>query len=248
MTSHIMNSNIPRYQNVEAVLRAEITELPPNTLLPTELQYAKRFDVSRVTIRRAMEMLEQSGMISRSRGCGTIVSPPKITRRFSPLYSFDQDFRDQGIEVETQILDYQEGVVPPEWIRSRLKLKPSRLTSLLSLLRLVDNRIISHDVRYYLTGTAKRLKNHLDKGLDISKFLAKLVPIRTSVDWDSEIVSSYSDVANALRIAPGSLIVENSFVYYTDKGRPIEAGAMSYRIDRCKFKYEGNFSAWSADK
>ncbi len=240
-----MNPNIPRYQNVEAVLRAEITELPPNTLLPTELQYAKRFDVSRVTIRRAMEMLEKSGMISRSRGCGTIVCPPKIIRRFSPLYSFDQDFSDQGIQVETQILDYQENLAPPEWIRARLKLKSTTLTSFLSLLRLVDDRIISHDVRYYPPATSKRLKNHLDRGLEISKFLAKLVPLRNSVDWDSEIVSSYSDVANALKIATGSLVLENSFVYYSEKGKPIEAGAMSYRIDRCKFKYEGKFSAWS---
>ncbi len=243
-----MGSDIPRYQNVEAILRAEITDLPPNTLLPTELQYAKRFDVSRVTIRRAMEMLEKSGMISRSRGRGTIVCPPKVTRRFSPLYSFDQDFNDQGIEVETQILDYQENVVPPEWIRTRLRLKPAVVTSLLSLLRLVDDRIISHDIRYYPSGTSKRLKNHLDKGLEISEFLARLIPMRNSVDWDSEIVSSYSDIANVLRIATGSLVVENSFVYFTESGKPIEAGAMSYRIDRCKFKYEGKFSAWSSNE
>ncbi|MCP4377191.1 MAG: GntR family transcriptional regulator [bacterium] len=238
-----MGSNIPRYQNVEAILRGEITDLPPNTLLPTELQYAKRFDVSRVTIRRAMEMLEKSGMISRSRGRGTIVCPPKVTRRFSPLYSFDQDFNDQGIEVETQILDYQENVVPPEWIRTRLRLKPAVVTSLLSLLRLVDDRIISHDVRYYPPGTSKLLKNHLDKGLEISEFLARLISMRNAVDWDSEIVSSYSDIAKALGIATGSLVVENSFVYFTERGKAIEAGAMSYRIDRCKFKYEGKFSA-----
>ncbi len=122
------------------------------------------------------------------------------------------------------------------------------MTSLLSLLRLVDDRIISHDIRYYPSGTSKRLKNHLDKGLEISEFLARLIPMRNSVDWDSEIVSSYSDIANVLRIATGSLVVENSFVYFTESGKPIEAGAMSYRIDRCKFKYEGKFSAWSSNE
>ena len=64
----------PRYVNVATVLEGEISRLAPNSLLPTEVQLARRFGVSRITVRGALDVLERSGLVSRLRGRGTIVS------------------------------------------------------------------------------------------------------------------------------------------------------------------------------
>lgn len=62
------------------------------------------------------------------------------------------------------------------------------------------------------------------------------------VDWESEIKSPSGDVAEALDITPRTLVLENNYTWRLATGAPIEAGTISYRIDRCKFKYETTFS------
>lgn len=228
--------------DVASTLHKEIENLAPNSLLPTEIQLAKRFGVSRVTIRRAMEMLESSGLVSRMRGRGTIVSPPKITRRFAPLYTFERDLTEQGIVFETQVLGY-EMISPPAFIQKRLALEEADKVGFLTLLRLVDDRIICHDRRYFAPSVAPKIKEALSKEKEVTQALEELVGIRISeVDWESEIIASSSEVADVIGVTPGTLVVSNTYTYYLESGEPVEAGVMSYRIDRCKFKFGGRFN------
>lgn len=237
-----MDSNTARYLDVEAILRKEIEASPPNSIFPTELLLAKRFSVSRVTIRRALEMLEGSGLITRQRGRGTTINPPKVTRRFYPLYSFEHDLHDRGIEFETEILAHETHVDPDEDIRRRLRLDEGATVGLLSLARLVDDRIICHDKRYYRSGIVEHIPEEMIIAGKLSLAVRKVVGKDVeSTDWESEIVPAPKDAADALKIAPGVLIVANSFNYYLSDGTPIEAGAMYYRIDRCKFQFGGMF-------
>jgi GntR family transcriptional regulator len=238
-----MAANIPRYLHVASTLEGEVAALAPNSLLPTEQQLAKRFGVSRVTVRRALDILERNGSVSRQRGRGTIVSPPKITRRFTPLYNFEQDLWEQGIEFETRVLAYEPAAAPSEIIRDRLRLAPGNTVGFLSLARLVEDRIISHDRRHFPPAVAPRFEAQLVTARAVSDVLEDLVGQRvTTVDWESEIVSAPREVSAVLGIAPGGLVVVNSFTYYLEGGEPIESGTMSYRIDRCKFKFGGRFN------
>ena len=70
------------YQQVANVLRDRIAYgiYPKDELLPPEMLLLSEFNVSRHTIREAMRMLVSEGLIERSPGRGTIVSPPSRTR------------------------------------------------------------------------------------------------------------------------------------------------------------------------
>lgn len=237
-----MSTKIPQYQVVAAALRDEISCRPANSLLPTEHQLARRFGTSRVTVRGALDLLERSGLVSRHRGRGTIISPPKITRRFSPLYSFEQDLADQGISFETRVLSYEPEWSPPGFIGDCLRLPPKTLAGFLSLVRLVDDRIVCHDGRYYPPTIAPFIQPHLMEDRDASKVLEDVVGTHIrAVDWESEITASPTDVAAALGILPGTLVLANTFTYRVENGIPIEAGVISYRVDCCKFRYEMPF-------
>src|SRR5262245_54984988 len=142
-----MDRLTPRYLEIAYALEAETAPLPFNAPLPTEQQLAKRFGVSRVTIRRALGLLERSGRITRRRGRGTAVSPRKITRQIVPVCTIEEDLRAQGLKLETKLLDYRLGVVPPDHVRAALRLPQGRRAGMLSLARIVNDQVIGHDER-----------------------------------------------------------------------------------------------------
>jgi GntR family transcriptional regulator len=238
-----MSSSSPLYLDIAATLDCEINLLAPNSLLPTEQQLAKRFGVSRITIRGAMDLLEKGGLVSRLRGRGTIVSPPKITRRFSPLYSFEQDLADQDVAFETRLLAYQPRSKPSASTRRRLGLPAGTTVGALSLVRVVDDRVVCHDHRFYPPEIASQFNPELVKDQDASKVLEDLLaePIAES-DWESEIIPTSGSVAVALGIAPRTLVVANTYTWRLEIGTLVETGIISYRVDRCRFKYGASFT------
>lgn len=238
-----MSARFPLYLDLAAKLERLVASLAPHSLLPTEQQLAKRFGVSRVTVRSALDLLERNGLVTRLRGRGTTVSPRKITRHFSPLHSFEKDLASQGVVFETQVLSYEPAAVPPPSIRERLRLKESDKVGCLSLVRLVEDHIVCHDLRHYPPRIAKRLKPELIEQRDASDVLESVAgaPV-AEVDWESEIVSASGEVALALQIAPRTLVLANTYTWRLENGTAVEAGVISYRIDRCKFRYELRFN------
>jgi len=238
-----MQKKAPRYLDVANMLQAELLDLTPNSLLATEEQLARRFDVSRVTIRSALDLLEKSGLISRLRGRGTVVSPVKLTRHFSPISSFEHDLTEQGIRFETQILSFRRSMVPPERVRRDLELGEKEKVGCLSLVRIVDDRIVCHDLRYYPPDVARRLDPDRAVNEDLSKILEDTIgePI-DKVRWDSEIMPAPREVAEALGVASRILVFSNFYRWLTRDGRPVEAGIISYRVDRCRFRFEEKFT------
>ena len=236
----------PRYLDVADALQGEISVLAPNSLLPTEEQLARRFGVSRVTVRGALDLLEKSGLVSRLRGRGTTVSPPKITRRFAPLYSFERDLAEQGVAFETRVLSFDVAALAPDFVRERLRLAAAATVGSLSLVRVVDDRIVCHERRFYPPEISEQFDPKLVESVDASRMLAGVVgsPV-VEVDWESEIISTSGDVAAALGVASRTLVLANTYTWNIDGGVPVEAGVISYRIDRCKFKYGAVFGRQS---
>lgn len=53
-------------------------KLPPGEKLPSEQALRKQFDVSRQTVRRALEVLEEQGLTYGQQGKGTFVTDPAL--------------------------------------------------------------------------------------------------------------------------------------------------------------------------
>jgi GntR family transcriptional regulator len=233
-----------RYLHICEALQHQIGTLPQNSLLPSEHDLARRFGVSRVTIRRALGLLERSGLVSRQRGRGTTVSPAKITRWLSPMYPFEEDLRRQGVKFETRILEYQRRYLPPKPVPERLRLPPGTAVGFLALQRLVDDRIICLDRRYLPPDVAGRFDPQMITDRPVAEILQDLVgqPI-ASADWTTEIVAAPREVALPLGVTPGVLVLTNMGTEYLPDGRPIQVHSMCYRIDRVRFQFAVNYAA-----
>lgn len=111
------NKSVPKYQSVhdEVLNRLDSGMYSVGTRLPTEEALAKAFDVSRVTVRKALDMLVQSGYITARQGSGYVVStlsPPSSTC----LVSFTDQVIGEGRIPGARLLgiDAPAKSVPPE--------------------------------------------------------------------------------------------------------------------------------------
>ncbi|MDH3739892.1 MAG: GntR family transcriptional regulator [Alphaproteobacteria bacterium] len=75
MTSTLHDSDRPRYQVIADDLMADIAaeKFSVGSMLPTEMELCRRYDVSRYTVREALRQLREMGMVAMRRGSGTRV-------------------------------------------------------------------------------------------------------------------------------------------------------------------------------
>jgi GntR family transcriptional regulator len=69
---------------------------PPGARLPTEGELCSEFDVSRVTVRKALDELGDKGYLVRKPGKGTFVVEKKIQRTLSGVIGFTEMCRMMG--------------------------------------------------------------------------------------------------------------------------------------------------------
>ncbi|MDR7419569.1 MAG: GntR family transcriptional regulator [Armatimonadota bacterium] len=108
---------MPLYYQVESVLRDELAahRYADGTPLPTEDALIRRFGVSRITVRRALERLTQEGLIYRVPGRGTFATARRalefrIERNPADLMGFEQDIRRAGLTPDARVLRH-------DWVR-----------------------------------------------------------------------------------------------------------------------------------
>jgi GntR family transcriptional regulator len=70
-----VRSPVPAYQQLAAILRAQIEtgELAADMPLPSETSLVQEFGVARGTVRRAIEVLRDAGLVVTVQGRGTFV-------------------------------------------------------------------------------------------------------------------------------------------------------------------------------
>lgn len=109
------SSSLPLYLQLQRALRQAIESrvLGPDDALPPERDLANDFDVSRITVRKAIDGLISEGMLVRRQGSGTFVCA-RVEKNFSKLTSFSEDMRARGRTPHSEWLKKSTGSVTPE--------------------------------------------------------------------------------------------------------------------------------------
>lgn len=139
-----MTSRVPRYHRIAEELRARILggDLAAGSRLATQRDLARRFEVTLMTLRQALEVLEREQLIERRHGLGTFVAAPAIDYDILQLRRFAGDLSAQGENVTTRMLGAR--FVPATRRAARaLGLGPRARALVLDRLRLVDGRPMS---------------------------------------------------------------------------------------------------------
>ncbi len=75
-----------------------------DALIPTEAELEEEFAVSKVTVRRAVEILVQEGYLEKKSGKGTRVISDRIFNKLSKAVSFTSILEDEGYDVKKRIV------------------------------------------------------------------------------------------------------------------------------------------------
>src|ERR1700743_223246 len=105
----------PLYQQLERKLRDAIRQkkLAPGDALPAQRDLAEQFEVSRITVRKALDALVGEGLLNRRQGTGTFVAA-RVEKSFSKLSSFTEDMKSRGRVATSKWLSKTRGEVTPE--------------------------------------------------------------------------------------------------------------------------------------
>lgn len=105
--------DVPLYQQLADQLIAAIErgDLQPGDQLENELSLVERLDLSRPTVRRAIQELVDRALIVRRRGLGTHVANRQVHRRVE-LTSLYDDLAKDGRAPRTQVISHEVGPFP----------------------------------------------------------------------------------------------------------------------------------------
>jgi GntR family transcriptional regulator len=108
-------STLPLYQQLQRRLRLAIENrvLGPDDALPPERDLAEELDVSRITVRKAIDGLVEEWLLIRKQGSGTFVTN-RVEKNFAKLTSFSEDMRARGRRPRSVWLNRADGAVTPE--------------------------------------------------------------------------------------------------------------------------------------
>jgi len=90
-------------------LRRQITsgDLVAGAVLPSEADLAGSYGVSRVTVRKALELLRSEGLIGSRQGFGWFVAVPVVRRSLATLSTIEADLAAQGREPVRKVLSFR---------------------------------------------------------------------------------------------------------------------------------------------
>ncbi len=99
MSLDLGNNKTPLYLQVQDALLDEIMQgvYKPGERFPTETELMKKYSVSRITVRNALEELEKKNYIARFRGRGSFVGQKKIIRPISKVLGFTEMCQEMGL-------------------------------------------------------------------------------------------------------------------------------------------------------
>ncbi|TAN30878.1 GntR family transcriptional regulator [bacterium] len=128
----------PHYLRIYRDLKDRIgaSALAPGERLSTQRELAQEYGVTVMTVRQALQLLEQEELVVMRHGLGTFVAPRRIRYAMGNLRSLAQEVADQGLELKTRVLR-RELVAPHPHVAELLQIEAGELVYAIERLRFV---------------------------------------------------------------------------------------------------------------
>ncbi len=101
-----------RYQEIADELRERVRSASAGSVLPSESELSAEFEASRVTVRRALELVRDDGLIAARQGFGWFVATEPVRQRLERLGTIDEQLESSGKAAGRHVIEFAF-VAPP---------------------------------------------------------------------------------------------------------------------------------------
>jgi GntR family transcriptional regulator len=231
----IPTGHSPLYMQVAATLRAQIVEgrIKTGEALPSERDLSAIMGASRVTVRKATEMLIDEGLLSRRQGSGTFVTP-RIQAPGSFLTSFSEDAQARGETADTRWITKVIDDASDEEIRV-LDLAPGAKVARLNRVRMVGGEALAIENAVVPADMIDEIET-----MDPSLYKALSERGNRPMTGQQKIRAGLAGPTEAalLDIPEGSEILRIERLTRRADGHPVEFTRSAYRGERYEFVSE----------
>ncbi len=231
-------SPVPLYTQIKDILRARILEgtYQPHQQMPSESEMMAAFAVSRITVRQALNDLQNEGLIFRIHGKGTFVSKPKAFQELARLQGFGEAMRQMGYETFSRVVSMKT-VTPTPQVQEKLQLPKRAKVTELQRVRFLNREPISLDVTYVPLHLGHRLAKEDLAARDVFLILENDCGLALG-HADLQIGSALADepLARQLKVEEGSPVLVIERLTHTTAGEPVDYEHLYYRGDAFQYK------------
>lgn len=227
----------PLYQRLQDALRGAIDSqlLKPQQALPPERDLAADFQVSRITVRKALDGLVAEGLLTRRQGAGTFVAG-RVEKQFAKLTSFSEDMAARGRTSHSKWIARSEGSVTPDEALT-LGLSPGTRVYRFARIRYADDFAMALEYST-IAGYGLSSLDAVDVSLYAALDAAGNRPVRALQRLRAVLFNKDQAALLGVEVgAPGLFIERRGFL---EDGRAIEMTHSWYRGDAYDFVAELN--------
>jgi GntR family transcriptional regulator len=220
-----------RARQVADVLRHQIHAGAFADGLPTEQELAADFFVSRNTIREALAVLKNDGLIDRGRKVGTHVAVRNYDHGLGALVGLRETFKDYG-EVRNEVRAVLHLAAPPAVAR-RLGLAPGEQVVFIERLRYLGELPLSLDLTYLAPDIGAQVLRHPLESNDVFALVEQVSGQRLgAATLALEAVSADPHSAATLQVPAGAPLLMLERLTSLGDGRPVDLEYIRLRGDR----------------
>ncbi len=228
----------PLYHQIYILLREKILDgvYADNDLVPTEQELTRRFDVSRITAKRALDELAAEGLVIRRRGKGTTVASrvavPAVDANISGLL---ENLLMMGLKTKVDIVDF--GYEPAaDDVAHALDLAVGAAVQRAVRVRSLDGAPLSFTTSYVPAALGRTYGRKDLAAKPLLELLERAGVLIGSADQSIGAVRADAAVAPRLGVRVGSPLLSVTRTVFDQHGRPVEYIAILYRPDRYQYR------------
>lgn len=210
--------------------------LSPGDRIPSERELGQGLNVSSITVKRALNELQQEGLIQRIQGRGSfIASPKKLMLGFDRLYSLTSVALERGMAPSRKSLLLEQQLAK-EKTAHHLNIDPGDPVACLIRLRLIDGIPLAVDTSYLpmaIFPTILEQDFNAHPLYDVMSNIYRVEPIRAREYLEPTLINEYE--ARVLSIPVGAPAMLSVRVAYGPNDIPLEFNKCVLRGDMCRF-------------
>lgn len=232
-------NNIPLYQQIKEALQEaiETREYPEGSRLPAEHQICKMYAVSRITVVRAFDLLEQENYIYRVQGKGSFVSTKTVERDMTNLKSFTALLREQGYNPSNEVISKEFIKATQRLNRQFGRTEDSKEDYVrIKRIRYVDNIPIGINTSITQLNFSAELSLEELKGSIYQLLEKKYGSQFYRADESLSVTLAGEEESALLEIPKGFPMFKTEGTTYDAKGNPIELSCSLFRGDKVRYR------------